>query len=204
MKMPFCTEKIFFPKYIFAHIYVKRFLAKKWRSWDWLITCFLCVFLNMSYISYHQINSNFKPHRTTSINGCSQLLHINLALVHTLLYMMTSLNGNIFGLLAICAGGNWPVTVNSPHKGQWRGALMSSLICTWINGCVNNLEAGDLRRNSAHYDVTVMIFQIKIINGATTSYLEASIFVNTFLIKKRNCEPNWSYCFVKELQYFAL
>ena len=23
-------------------------------------------------------------------------------------------------------GGNSPVTVNSPHKGQWRGALMSS------------------------------------------------------------------------------
>ena len=24
--------------------------------------------------------------------------------------------------------------VKSPHKGQWRGALMFSLICTWING----------------------------------------------------------------------
>ena len=23
--------------------------------------------------------------------------------------------------------------VNSPHKGQWRGALMFSLICAWIN-----------------------------------------------------------------------
>ena len=28
--------------------------------------------------------------------------------------------------------------VNSPHKGQWRGALMLSLICAWINGWVNN------------------------------------------------------------------
>ena len=46
--------------------------------------------------------------------------------------------------------------VNSPHKGQWRGALMYSLICTWINGWVNNREAGDLRRHRAHYDVTVM------------------------------------------------
>ena len=46
--------------------------------------------------------------------------------------------------------------VNSPHKGQWRGALMFSLICVWINGWVNNREAGDLRRNRAHYDVTVM------------------------------------------------
>ena len=46
--------------------------------------------------------------------------------------------------------------VNSPHKGQWHGALMLSLICVWINGRVNNREAGDLRRNRQHYDVSVM------------------------------------------------
>ena len=52
-------------------------------------------------------------------------------------------------LLAICTG-------NSPHKGQWRGALMFSLSCAWINGWVNNGEAGDLRRHRAHYNGTVM------------------------------------------------
>ena len=46
--------------------------------------------------------------------------------------------------------------VNSTHKGQWRGALMFSLICVWLKGWVNNREAGDLRRYRAHYDVTVM------------------------------------------------
>ena len=46
----------------------------------------------------------------------------------------------------------------SPDKGQWRGALMFSLICAWINGWVKNRETGDLRRNRAHYDVTVMWF----------------------------------------------
>ena len=46
--------------------------------------------------------------------------------------------------------------VNFPHKGQWRGALLFSFICVWINDWVNNLEAGDLRRNRARYDVTVM------------------------------------------------
>ena len=58
---------------------------------------------------------------------------------------------------------NWPFvrgihwsTVNSPHKGQWRRALMFSLIFVWINGSVNNREAGDLRRHRAHYDVIVM------------------------------------------------
>ena len=51
-------------------------------------------------------------------------------------------------LLAFC-------TVNSLHKSQWRGALMLSLTCVWINGWLNNSEAGDLRRYRAHYDVTV-------------------------------------------------
>ena len=46
--------------------------------------------------------------------------------------------------------------VNSPHKGQWRGALMFSLICAWMSGWENNREAGYLRRNRAYYDVTVM------------------------------------------------
>ena len=46
--------------------------------------------------------------------------------------------------------------VNSPHKGQWRGAFMFSLICAWINDWVNNREAGDLRRNRIRYDVIVM------------------------------------------------
>ena len=47
-------------------------------------------------------------------------------------------------------------SVNSPHKGQWRGALMFSLISARINGWVNNREAFDLRRIRPHYDVTIM------------------------------------------------
>ena len=43
--------------------------------------------------------------------------------------------------------------VNSPHKGQWRGALMFSLICVWINSWINNREADDMRPYRAHYDV---------------------------------------------------
>ena len=34
---------------------------------------------------------------------------------------------------------------------------MFSLIHTWINGWVNNSEAGALRRRRGHYDVTVML-----------------------------------------------
>ena len=58
-------------------------------------------------------------------------------------------------LLVVCAGIHRS-PVNSPHKGQWCGALMFYLICAWINGWVNNHEAGDLRGYSAHYDVSVM------------------------------------------------
>ena len=47
--------------------------------------------------------------------------------------------------------------VNYPHKGQWGGARNFSLVCAWINGWVNNGEAGDLNRHRTHYDVTVMI-----------------------------------------------
>ena len=60
-------------------------------------------------------------------------------------------------LLALCAG-NSPVPVNSPHKGQLRGALTFSLICAWIIDWVNNREAGDLRRHRGHYDVIVMLW----------------------------------------------
>ena len=70
--------------------------------------------------------------------------------------MMTSSNGNIYRVTGhLC--GELTVPVNSPYKGQWRGALMFSLICAWISGWVNNREAGDLRCNRAHYDVNVML-----------------------------------------------
>ena len=52
---------------------------------------------------------------------------------------------------------------NSPHKGQWRGTLMLSLICVWINGWVNNREAGNLRRYRAHYAVIVLYIQLSIL-----------------------------------------
>ena len=59
--------------------------------------------------------------------------------------------------------------VNYPHKGQWRGALMLSLICTWINGWVNNRETGDLRRHRAYYDFTVMALYTITVRSNTSS-----------------------------------
>ena len=71
------------------------------------------------------------------------------------IYMMTSSNGNIFRVTgSLCwefTGPGW-----FPHKGQWRRALMFSLICVWLKGWVNNREAGGLIHYRAHYDVIVM------------------------------------------------
>ena len=67
----------------------------------------------------------------------------------TKLFMMTSSNGKNFRVTGHLCG-------NSPYQGQWRGGLMFSLICAWVNGWVNNRDAGDLRRHRTHYAVTVM------------------------------------------------
>ena len=59
--------------------------------------------------------------------------------------------------LLVFARGIHRSPVGSPHKGQWCGALMFSLICTWTNGSANNRDAGDLRGHRAHHDVTVIL-----------------------------------------------
>ena len=74
----------------------------------------------------------------------------------------------------------WPV--NSPRKGQWRGALVFSLICAWINGWVNNREAGDLRRHRAHYDVTVM--RLMFVKYILVSWISPKNSLNDQVIKQ--------------------
>ena len=66
--------------------------------------------------------------------------------------MMTSSNGNIFWV----TGPLCREFTDHPHKDQWRGAVMFSLISTWINVRVNYGEAGDLRFHEAHYDIIVI------------------------------------------------
>ena len=85
--------------------------------------------------------------------------------------------------------------VNSPHKGQWRGALMFTLICARINGWVNNREAGHLRRYRAHYDVIVMHYEWRHISKIAfeiTNIRSASIFrkISSAILNKV-CESWW-------------
>ena len=86
----------------------------------------------------------------------TRLLHfLEFKYLHSDWIMMTSSNGNIVRYWPFVRGiHRWPV--NSPHKDQWREALMFSLICVWTNGWANKQDAGDLRRHRAHHDVTAM------------------------------------------------
>ena len=109
-------------------------------------------------------------------------------------------------LLAICAG-NSPVPVNSPHKGQWRGALVFSLISAWINGWVNNLEAGDMRRNPtimtwlswgsivpfSYYDKFSAPFQIH-------WWIQTAVTIRkrTFRVKTATFFPMWPWNFMDD------
>ena len=59
-------------------------------------------------------------------------------------------------LLAICVG-NSPVTGEFPAQRPVTQCFDDFFfICAWINGWVNNREAGDLRRYGTHYDVIIM------------------------------------------------
>ena len=76
---------------------------------------------------------------------------------------MTSSNGSIFRVTGLLCGEftghRWIPLTKASDAELW----CFLLICTWINGWVNNRGAGDLGRHDAHYDVTVM-------NKMNTSY----------------------------------
>ena len=91
--------------------------------------------------------------------------------------MMTSSNGRIFR-------STGPLCTN----GQWRRALMFSLICAWINGWVNIPHAGDLRRHRAHYDVYVMTRDWD--HHARTAYCSVKIF--EFPYTRIRCDTSYS------------
>ena len=119
-------------------------------------------------------------------------MYINFRINGRLLPVVTSQGSNLppfcIPLVILCAHDdvikwkhfprNWPFVreihrspVNFPHKGQWRGALMFSLIYAWINDWVNNREAGELRRQHGHYDVIVMnimLFETTLCRQSTT------------------------------------
>ena len=79
--------------------------------------------------------------------------------------------------------------VNSPHNGQWRGALIFSFICVRTNGWVNSQDAGDFRRHHAHYYVTWCAFlSIQILYNASSIH---SMYLISHCIEPRYVGTIW-------------
>ena len=118
----------------------------------------ICIYLNLlqlNYTLFFLIDTYSKP-LPSGIQNKTPQRSGDISLMILSIFYDDVIKGKRFSR-------NWPFVrgihrsaLNSPHKGQWRGALRFSLICTWINGWVNNREGGDLRRHRAHYDVIVM------------------------------------------------
>ena len=84
--------------------------------------------------------------------------------------MMTSSNGNLFRSTGpLCeefTSHRWIPCTKASDAEIW----CFSLICTWLNGWVNNSEAGDLRCHRANYDVTVMVLDCRFMVSFTWDY----------------------------------
>ena len=110
-----------------------------------------------TYFHAYWHDSLIPPSRVYPIKyACSVVWFTLLWLCRSSYAMMTSSNGNIFPRNWLFVREIHRSPVNFPHKGQWRGALMFSLIYASINDWVNNREAGDLKHQHGHYDVIVM------------------------------------------------
>ena len=141
----------------------------------WRLNMYLCSFLksiiysvSLRFVQYDELHNSYgflcctlkKNNAFVKFSNINRIDRVNSSLNHDKKY------GDVIKWKHFprC----WPFVrgihrspVNSPHKGQWRGALMFSLIWVWINDWVNNREAGDLRRYRAHYDVIVMWIHVQ-------------------------------------------
>ena len=122
-----------------------------------------------------------------SINWCTRLLYHNICLTYGCLnknvltcWRHFQMHDDVIKWKHVphywpfVQGIHWP-PVNSPKKGQWRRALMFSMIGAWTNGWVNYPDAGDLRCHRAHYDVTVMEFLWRIWFVTQWSFIDMSL-----------------------------
>ena len=88
---------------------------------------------------------------------------------------------------------NWPLCGEFTGPGEFPSqrpvtrSLMFTLICVWINGCVNNLEAGDLRRYCTHYGVTVMVNTNFDLGNAWVTAVLYSIITYIYVITAPDC-----------------
>ena len=123
----------------------------------------------MSYIWRNTISTivftyNIAQERCIFLSRIVSMIYFSLSIYHLKASCVTTITQHDDVIKWKHFPRHWPFVrgihrspVNSPHKGQWRGALMFPSISARINVWANNREAGDLRRHRAHYDVTVLM-----------------------------------------------
>ena len=150
-------------------------IYRKWHSWGfhwWLVLCQLttyCIASNTSRAAIHGLILDILYLFTTCLTKCvfnNSRSPVSVNSLSTnclsfaddlvLLKQYDVITWKHFPRYWSFARGIHRSPVNSPHKSQRPGALMFYSICSWINGWVNNREAGDLRRHLAHYYVSVI------------------------------------------------
>ena len=94
-----------------------------------------------------------------------------------------------------CVRGIHRSPANSPHKGQWRWALMFSLICAWTNSWADIGDADDLKHHRVHYDVTVMLRHDFWLagSGVVPDGASGDFLTNTYSVIKSQVLFNWTY-----------
>ena len=91
--------------------------------------------------------------------------------------------------------------VNSPYKGQWRGALMLYLICAWINCWMSTGKAGDLIRNRTHCDVTVMASWSAMHFWVSADFVISTLWLNPYIAI--NQQSPWGNITLKNRLWFC-
>ena len=92
-------------------------------------------------------------------------------------FIMTSSNGNIFRVNGhLCrefTGHRWIPRTKASNAELWCFLWSAH----WINGWVNNHEAGDLRRHRAHYDVIIMYTESVLVSWRHHPLLQLMLIV---------------------------
>ena len=149
------------------------------------------------------INSNhppfIPPSKSTNIPKFDARLNTTFTL-----FIVTSSNRHIFCVTGLLCrefiNHRWiPCTKASDTE------LRIFFICAWINGCVNNREAGDLKCHQAHYDVTVMDICNSIHTSQNWTYIRQSWTSarhqwtrsrHNWASSRHSMESTWCHCII--------
>ena len=131
--------------------------------------------------SWGVLRSAFSPDNTVR-HSCTAYVcgQINIGV-----NMMASSNGNIFRVTGLCEG-NSPVTGEFPSQRPVTRSFDVFFDCAWINIWANNDHAGDLKRNCANYDVTLMTKSGNVANFIVTSGTAACLAYDN-----QRCHQRW-------------